>query len=147
MLKRYTFWLWAAVVFQLLTAAVHSISLFVGLEPANETERQLITLMTTYKLDAGGGFQPTFSNLFTALSSCFSFVCLLGGLINFYLLSKKADAGLVKGITGINVLVFGAIFVVIAVFTFLPPIICTGLIFACLVLAFATNRPVPTSAT
>lgn len=140
MLKRYTFWLWAAVVFQLLTSAFHAVSLFVRPEPQNETERQLMLLMTTYKLDAGGGFQPSFSNLFTALSSCFSFVCLLGGLINAYLLQKRADAGLVKGITGINVLVFGAVFAMMAVFTFLPPIICTGLVFVCLVLAFATNR-------
>ncbi len=147
MLKRYTFWLWAAAVLQLLTAAIHAISLFVPLEPVNDTERQLILLLTTYKLDAGGGFHPTFSNLFTALSSCFSFVCLLGGLINIYVLRKNADAGLVRGITGINVLVFGAIFAMMAVFTFLPPIICTGLVFSCLVLAFVTNRLSPTSVT
>ena len=136
MLKRYTFWLWAAVAFQLLTAVFHSISLFVRPEPQNETERQLIVLMTTYKLEAGGGFHPTFSNLFTALSSCFSFVCLLGGLINAYLLRKKADASLVRGITGINVLVFGAVFGVMAVFTFLPPIIMTGLILTSLIVTF-----------
>ncbi len=136
MLKRYTFWLWAAVGFQLLTAVFHSISLFVRPEPQNETERQLMLLMTTYKLDAGGGFQPSFSNLFTALSSCFTFVCLLGGLINAYLLRKKADAALLKGITRINVLVFGSIFVVMVVFTFLPPIIMTGLILASLIVTF-----------
>jgi hypothetical protein len=140
MLKRYTFWLWIAVVFQLLTAVFHAISLFVRPEPQNETERQLLMLLTTYKMDAGGGFQPTFSNLFTALSSCFSFVCLLGGLINAYMLRKKADAGLMKGITAINALVFGSVFAVMAVFTFLPPIVCTALIFICLVLAFVTNR-------
>lgn len=66
MIKRYTFWLWAAVVFQLLTAVFHSLSLFVSPEPANETERQIQTLITTYKIDAGAGFHPTFSNLVTA---------------------------------------------------------------------------------
>lgn len=74
MLKRYTFWLWAAVIFQLLTAVLHSLSLFVRPEPANETERQLLMLQTTCKMDAGGGFQPTFSNLFTA--QLLFFVCL-----------------------------------------------------------------------
>jgi hypothetical protein len=65
MLKRYTFWLWMAVVFMFLTGAVHSISLFVSPVPANEVERQMIELMTTYKSDLGAGFHPTMENLFT----------------------------------------------------------------------------------
>lgn len=137
MLKRYTFWLWAAVVFQLLTAAIHAVSLFVSVEPANETERQLDTLVTTYHINAGGGFHPTYQNLFIALSSCFSFVCLLGGLTNAYLLKKGARPDLMKGIIGINTLIFGAVFAVMAVFTFLPPIVCTGLIFGSLIVSFA----------
>lgn len=136
MLKRYTFWLSAAVIFQLLTAVLHSLSLFVKTEPTNETERQLQTLMTTYRLDAGAGFHPAMSDLFTALSSCFSFVCLLGGLTLGYLLLKHTEPKLMRGIIGINVLIFGAIFIVMAVFTFLPPIVCTGLIFVNLLPAY-----------
>lgn len=136
MLKRYTFWLSAAVLFQLLTAILHSLSLFVKAAPTNETERQLQTLMTTYRLDAGAGFHPSTADLFTALSSCFSFVCLLGGLTLGYLLLKHTEPKLMRGIIGINVLIFGAIFVVMAVFTFLPPIVCTGLIFVNLLAAF-----------
>ncbi len=136
MLKRYTFWLSAAVIFQFLTAAFHALSLFVSPEPANETERQLVTLLTTYKMDAGAGFNPTFSNLFTALSSCFSFVCLLGGSTLGYLMLKHTEPKLMRGIIGINVLIFGAIFIVMAVFTFLPPIVCTGLIFINLLAAY-----------
>ena len=136
MLKRYTFWLSAAVIFQFLTAALHAISLFVKPEPANETERQLMTLMTTYKMDAGAGFQPTFSNLFTALSSCFSLLCLLGGAINGWLLLNHAEPRMMRGILGINVVVFGICFAMMAFFTFLPPIVCTGLIFINLLAAF-----------
>ena len=91
MLRRYTFWLSAAVIFMLLTAAFHAISLFVKLEPANETERQLIELVTTYRMDAGAGFHPSFGNLMTALSSCFSFLCLLGGLTLGYLMIKHTE--------------------------------------------------------
>jgi hypothetical protein len=36
MLKRYTFWLWVAVVFQLLTAAAHSLSFVVTPVPNTE---------------------------------------------------------------------------------------------------------------
>ena len=136
MLRRYTFWLTTAVIFQIINAVLHSISLFIELEPANETERQLVQTLTTYKFDMGGGFHPTFSNMFTALSSCFSFVCLLGGLTLGYLLLKQAEPKLMKGIIGINLIVFGAIFVVMAMFTFLPPIILTGLIFFNLLIAY-----------
>jgi hypothetical protein len=136
MLKRYTFWLTAAIIFQLLTAAFHAISLFVNPEPANDTERQLQTFMTTYKLDAGAGFHPTFSNLFTALSSCFTFLCLFAALSNGYLLWKHTEPSVMKGIIGINVVIFGAVFAMMAFFTFLPPIICTGLIFVNLLAAF-----------
>jgi hypothetical protein len=136
MLKRYTFWLTAAAIFQLLTAALHALSLFISPEPTNGTERQLITLLTTYKMDMGAGFQRTFSNLFIALSSCFSLVCLLGGLTNGWLLLKHAEPSLMRGILAINVLVFGICFGMMAFFTFLPPIICTGLIFINLLAAF-----------
>jgi len=70
MLKRYTFWFSAAVIFQFLTGIIHSLSLFIAPSPENEAERQMFDLMTTHKLNMGGGFHPTFFNLFTALSSC-----------------------------------------------------------------------------
>ncbi len=136
MLKRYTFWFSAAIIFQLLTGLLHSISLFVNLGPANETERQLDMLITTYKMDLGAGFHPTFSNLFTALSSCFTFLCLFAALTNGYLLYKHTEPNVMKGIIGINVVIFGAVFVMMAYFTFLPPIVCTGLIFINLLAAF-----------
>jgi hypothetical protein len=136
MLRRYTFWLSAAVIFQFLTAAFHAVSLFVRSEPTNDSERQLLDLMTNYRMDAGAGFHPSFSNLMTALSSCFTFVCLLGGLTLGYLMIRHTEPNIMKGIIGINVIIFGAIFVMMAVFTFLPPIVCTGLIFFNLVAAY-----------
>lgn len=140
MIKRYTTWLWASAIAQFLTAALHSISLFVSPEPADETQKQLIALMTNYKLDLGGGFHRSMAELVTALSSCFSFVCLLGGAITVYLLLKRAGAEVLKGITVINLLIFGAMFVVMIVFTFLPPIICTGATTAFLIGAWLTNK-------
>lgn len=140
MLKRYTIWFWAAVVFQFLTAVFHSISLFVKPEPANETERQLFTLLTTYKMDGGAGFHPTFSHLMTALSSCFTLLCVFAGLVNAFLLRKNADTGIMNGVLLINLLIFGVLFVIMAVLTFLPPIVMSGLIFVCLVIAFITFK-------
>ena len=41
-----------------------------------------------------------------------------------------------KGILAINVAIFGVVFLMMVVFTFLPPIICTGLIFINLLAAY-----------
>ena len=76
----------------------------------------------------GAGFHRSMWNLFTALSACFSLVCFLGGLTIAYLLKKKAPTGILKGIVRIHLLVFTACFVLMVVFTFLPPIVLTGLI-------------------
>jgi ABC-type cobalt transport system substrate-binding protein len=138
MLKRYTFWLTAAALFQFLTAAIHALTLFVAPAPNNETERQLNEITTTYRPDLGPAFHPTIADLMTALSSCFSFACLLGGLTLGYLLLKHADPKLMRGIIAINLVVFGAMFAVMLFFTFLPPIILTGLIFVNLIAAFVT---------
>ncbi|MEQ1921767.1 MAG: hypothetical protein ABL952_04585 [Pyrinomonadaceae bacterium] len=120
----------------MLTGLIHSISLFINAEPANETERQMFVLISTYKMDAGAGFHPTFSNLFTALSSCFTFLCIFAALTNGYLLFKHTEPNVMKGIIGINLLIFGGVLAMMAFFTFLPPIVCTGLIFINLLAAF-----------
>ena len=138
MLKRYTFWLWIAIAFLLLNTVIHSITLFIQPAPQNEIERQLIHLMTTYHNDFGAGFHPTPQNLFTALSSCFSLLCLLGALMNAYLVRKRVSTEIMRGVLAIDLLVFGICFVVVAIFTFLLPIIMTGLIVVFLTLAFIT---------
>jgi hypothetical protein len=127
LLKRYTFWLWLAVVFLFLTGAVHSVALFITPQPGNEVERQMIELMTTHKQDMGAGFHPTMWNLLTALSSCFSFLSFITALTLAYLLKKKVDPGILKGIVRIDLLVFAGCFIVMAIFTFLLPIVMTGL--------------------
>lgn len=136
MLTKHTFWLKAAIILQLLTAGLHSLSFINNPVPENDSEKQLIDLMQTYKKDLGGGFAPSMNDLFISLSACLPLLCILGGWINLYLLKKKAVENLLKGVVGINVIVFGACFILMAIFTFLPPIICTGLIFVFLLLAW-----------
>ncbi|HEV8135941.1 MAG TPA: hypothetical protein VGP85_14770 [Pyrinomonadaceae bacterium] len=136
MFKRYSFWLWLAVVFQLLNAAGHSLSFFVTQVPTNDTERQLLDLMANYRLDMGAGFHRTTHQLFTALSACFPLFYLLGALNNIYCLKKKVDVGLLRGLLAIQLIVFGIAFGVVVVFAFLPPILLTGLVFVFLAAAF-----------
>jgi hypothetical protein len=135
-LKRYRFWLWLAVVVLLLNALIHSLTLFIQPAAQDETQRQLFDLMTSYKQDLGAGFKRSTEELVTALSACFSLLCLLGGLTLAFLLRKQAEVRIMKGVVGIHVLVFGNCFAVMAVFTFLPPIVLTGLIFLSLLLAY-----------
>lgn len=136
MLKRYTFWFSAAILFQFISGIVHSISLFIAAVPDNETERQMLLLMTTHRMDMGDGFHPTFFNLFTALSACFTFLCIFAALINGHLLLKHTEPNVMKGILAINVAVFGVLFAVTGFLTFSLPIICTGLIFVNLLAAY-----------
>lgn len=140
MANRYTFWLRATAFLQIITAAVHVMSFIRTTSGANETERQLRELMTTYKPDMGPYFHPTTADMFTGLSACFSFLYLLGGMINFYMVQKNISPQIMKGITSINLVVFGGSFLVMLIFTYLPPIILTGLVFMGLCFAYATNH-------
>lgn len=126
-------WLKTAAIFQLITAIIHSITLFINQPPANETEKQIFTLMETYKFDFGAGFHRTMAELIIALSACLSLVCLLGGLLNWYLLRKKTGPEVMQGVITINLVVFGILFGLTVAFAFLIPIILAGLIFLSLI--------------
>ena len=57
-------------------------------------------------------------------------------------MKKKVEAPILKGFVGINLLVFGICFVMMLIFTFLPPVVLTGLIVVFLVLAYLTIQNV-----
>jgi membrane associated rhomboid family serine protease len=123
------------LVFQFITAVIHAMTLFMKPPPTNDTEKQLFALMDTYKFDFGAGFHRTMGELTLALSACFCLVCLLGGLLNWYLLRKKVEPEIMKGVITINLIVFGICFGLMATFTFLPPVVLTSLIFLFLILS------------
>src|SRR5258705_13941947 len=137
-MKKYSTWLKTAAILQFIAAIIHAITLFVTLPPTNETEKQLFTLLDTYRFDFGGGFHRTMGQLIFALSACFCFVCLLGGLLNWYLLRKKVEPEIMKGVITNNLLVFGILFGLTATFAFLLPIILSGLIFLFLIFSRLT---------
>ena len=137
-MKKYSTWLKIAAIFQFIAAIMHSISLFVSLPPSNETERQLFTLMDTYKFDLGIGFHRTMGELMLVFSACLCLVCLLGSLLNWYLLRKKVEPGIMRGVIIINLLVFGILLGLTAMFAFLLPIVLSGLIFLFLIFSRLT---------
>jgi hypothetical protein len=133
-------WLGAASVLQLLTAAFHTLSFFADPTPQNDAERALVDLMYNYRHDLGAGMKATMQQLFNALSACFPLLCTFGAWINFYLLRKTRDIALLRGVMGIEVVIFGLLFGVMAALTFLPPIVCTGLVFAALLIARVLSK-------
>lgn len=136
MLKRYRFWLIAAILFQFLNAIIHSLSFLVNPNLKNDTEQEIHRLITTYREDMGAGFHRTFFELFTALSACYPLLCLLGGFTLGYLVLKQVDIEILRGVILINLLTFTVLFVIMFAFTFLPPIVMSGLIVANLLPAY-----------
>jgi len=126
----------AAVLFQFLAGLTHSITLFVSPEPSSDQERRLSEMINTFKPELGPWFHPTFADLITAFSSCFSFTCLLGALTLGYLIWKHADLSIIRGITLINLFIFGLLLAVTVWFTFILPITLVALIFLNLLIAY-----------
>jgi hypothetical protein len=127
-MRNYIAWLKTTAILQFIITIIHAISLFLTLPPNNETEKQLFTLMDTYKFDLGAGFHRTMNELTLVFSACFSLLYLLGGLLNWYLLRKRIEPRILKGVITINLVVFGICFVLTIIFAFLFPIILSGLI-------------------
>ena len=137
-MKNYIFWLRAAILFQFITAITHAVTLFVNLPPNNDTEKQLYALMNNYKFDLGAGFHRSMGDMIIPLSACFTLLCLMAGLVNWHLVRKKVEPGIMKGIISINLLIFGICFVLVAIFAFLLPIIQLSLILLFLFLSRIT---------
>lgn len=138
-MRNYRTWYWLAIALQYLTAAIHSLSFFADPVPKNESEKMLFDLMRNYRRDLGGMGVST-EELMLALSACFTLLYLFGGLVNTFLLRHSKDRALLDGLLWINLFIFGICFAVMAAFTFLPPIVLTGAVFFCLVLAKISSR-------
>ena len=139
-MKKYTTWLKTAAIFQFINVIIHVFSLFITPAPNNETEKQLFTLMDTYKFDLGAGFHRTMSELTLVFSACLGLLCLFGGSLNWYLLRKNIEPEIMKGVITINLVVFGILSVLTIAFTFILPIISIGLIVLFLFLSLFTIK-------
>jgi hypothetical protein len=129
MLSNFSFWIWGTIIAQLLTAIFHSISFFAKEKPRNETEKQLIGLVKDYKIDMGSGIKRSFGQLFIGVSTCFTMIYILGAVVNWYFLQTGISPGIWKGLILIELIAYGIVFLLQIKFTFLPPIIVTGLVF------------------
>jgi hypothetical protein len=143
--RNFRFFLTTAGIIQVLTGLIHGLSLFISPSASNEKEEQLLELFVNYKQDMGAGYYRSMDELFTSISVCFTLLFLFGGLLNLYLLRKRADAALMTGILTLEVLIYGICFAVMLAYAFLPPIVLSGLVFITLLMSRATlfrNRTV-----
>jgi hypothetical protein len=138
MFSKYTFWVKAAIAMQFITGFLHSLSFLNNPEVANESERQMLDLMQNYKMDLGVGFQPTMNDIMNAFSISFALFLFFSGTVNLYLLKNKLSSNILKGVIGINLVAYIICFITMSLLTFLPPIVCTGLIVLFLLFALIT---------
>src|ERR1700730_10130289 len=113
----------------LIIGAVHSISFFQKLLPANDTEKQLLDLMSSYKFDLAGSLR-SMDNLLTGFSICFMLAALALGAFDLLLSGERAS--LLKRATLMNILCLAAMTAVSLRFFFIVPtsfLVATLLIF------------------
>lgn len=125
----FSFWIWATIIAQGLTALFHSLSFISKPKPRNDTEKQLIDLLNNHKLDMGGGIKRSFGSLFIGVSICFTFIYLFGAILNFYFLRSGISPAVWDGFLLVQLIIYGLVFLAQLRFTFWPPIIVTGLVF------------------
>ncbi len=77
-------------VFLILLGLVHSISFFKKLVPANDTERQLLSLMTSYKFNLMGSLR-SMDNLFQGFSVAFMLAALGMGALTLAVSNERAS--------------------------------------------------------
>jgi hypothetical protein len=135
MLKSFTFWFKVAATMQLLTAAFHIIGLTMKPNPKNKTEKQLFYLVRDYKFDMGAGMQRTYHDIHFSMSLCFTLLCIFSGILNWYLTKQNLPTATTIGIINIQLIIFSILFFLMLRYTFLPPIISTGLIVGFLLVA------------
>lgn len=132
--------LFILITLQFLTAFFHSLSFFSTPQPTNDTEKQLVDLFVNYKQNLGLGIQRSMYDLFTGLSLCFTLICILGGWINLYFLRHGLPHHLWRGLLRIESIIFGGVFLSMLLFTFLPPIVCTFMIFVTCIGAYYISQ-------
>lgn len=136
MIKKHSFWFTFSIVLQFCTGIFHLLSFLNNAHPKNETEKQLFDLMTTYKFDLGSGFLRSMDNLMNSFSIAFSLLLFFSGTLNLFLLKNNLPDKTLRGILFINLVTYLICFITMCILTFLPPIICTGLIVVTLLISY-----------
>ena len=135
-----SFWFKAGAIAQCVTGFMHSLSLVTSPEPKNDTEKQLFDLMSGYTFDMGAGFTPTMEDFMNSFSITFSLFLFFSGILNLFLLRSHLPIKTLQGVVVINLVAHTICLITMSLLTFLPPIVCSGVIVLFLLLAYAGFR-------
>jgi hypothetical protein len=108
----------AGAVALLILGAVHSISFFQKLLPANDTEKQLLDLMSSYTFNLMGSFR-SMAGMLRGFSVSFMLAALGFGVIDLML--SRERAGLLKRVALINIIWLAAMTAVSLRYFFIVP--------------------------
>jgi uncharacterized membrane protein len=122
----------AGALWLLILGAVHSTSLFIKQVPANDTERQILYLMTSYRFNLMGSLR-SMSDLMRGFSVAFMLAPLAFGVLDLML--SRERAGLLKRAALVQVIWLAAMIVVALRYFFAVPL--SFLVVALLIFALA----------
>ena len=108
----------SGAVVVILLGAAHSLSLFEKMTPTNDTERQLLDLMSNYRFNLAGSMR-SMDNLLRGFSICFMVGAIGLGALDLALARERA--GLVKRVALINALWLAVFTAVTLHFFFIIP--------------------------
>ena len=103
----------------LILGVVHSFSLIRDLDPANDTERQLVSLMSNYKFNLMGSAR-TMADMLRGFSVSFMVAALGFGVFDFSLSAERA--GLLKRVALINIIWLAVMVAVSLRYFFILPV-------------------------
>jgi uncharacterized membrane protein len=122
----------AGALWLLILGAVHSTSLFIKQVPANDTERQILDLMTSYRFNLIGSLR-SMSDLMRGFSVAFMLAPLAFGALDLML--SRERAGLLKRVALVQIIWLAAMIVVALRYFFAVPL--SFLVVALLIFALA----------
>jgi len=122
----------AGALWLLILGAVHSTSLFIKQVPANDTERQILDLMTSYRFNLSGSLR-SMSDLMRGFSVAFMLAPLALGVLDLVL--SRERAGLLKRVALVQIIWLAAMIVVALRYFFAVPL--SFLVVALLIFALA----------
>ncbi len=110
--------------------------------PANEIERTLFDLMTTYRKDWGAGFHRTTMDFLNGFSLSFSLFLLFAGVIALLLAARPPqDAVLSRRLRLAYAAAMGSLLAINVAYFFLPPLVCVAVTFLAFLIAALPGSP------
>lgn len=136
MLTNYRSWLRVSITLQAMTGVFQLLSFLATAPPANEEEKSLRTLMANYQFDLGAGFHRSMNDLMSSFSLVFSLFLFFTAALHFLLLRLHLPENKLKPLLLLSIIAYLCCFCIMSLLTFLPPIICVGLVLVTLLLSY-----------